>query len=330
MSVGLDVSQMIMWLSLMTRRGVQLISYLLLIVGAMVPLTVMAADMVVVVSGQAKPYHEANRAVRQQLRDEQVKVYTITLKQFTHNDAATQKVEQADSIIAIGTPAALAIHGREDLKSRMAYCMVSHMAGAKFTEAGSFYGVTTVVPLDVQVKWIKRVLPKARHVGMLHDAKDASGRKLVEQLRATLPDGWKLTAVDVNRYQGIAAAIDALFDANVDVVWTQPDAKLYRMATVKALLLASLRQRVPVFGFSNQFVKAGALCGVAVMPKDQGQQVAQMAIEKLKQATKAAERMQPAKPRYKTAINLVVAERLNVKIPSVTVEQADLVHDSRK
>jgi putative ABC transport system substrate-binding protein len=48
----------------------------------------------------------------------------------------------------------------------------------------------------------------------------------------------------------------------VDFIWCLPDSDLYNSATVKPLVIASLTNRLPIIGFSESFVQAGAVLGV--------------------------------------------------------------------
>src|SRR5437764_9243516 len=48
----------------------------------------------------------------------------------------------------------------------------------------------------------------------------------------------------------------------VDLVLCFPDAALYNSATIKPLVLASLRYRLPLIGFSESFARAGAVLAV--------------------------------------------------------------------
>lgn len=64
----------------------------------------------------------------------------------------------------------------------------------------------------------------------------------------------------------------------VDLVLCFPDSALYNSATVKPLILASLESRVPIVGFSANFVRAGAAVGVYPDFRDLGRQAAEAAL----------------------------------------------------
>ena len=64
---------------------------------------------------------------------------------------------------------------------------------------------------------------------------------------------------------------------HADFVWCLPDPDLYTSATLKPLLIASLTNRLPLIGFSEEFVAAGALFGASPDYRELGRQTAQVA-----------------------------------------------------
>jgi ABC-type uncharacterized transport system substrate-binding protein len=67
----------------------------------------------------------------------------------------------------------------------------------------------------------------------------------------------------------------------VDFVWTLPDSRLYTGPVVSALILAGIRNGIPVVGFSIGMVQSGALLGFYSDYRDIGVQTGEMALLKL-------------------------------------------------
>lgn len=63
----------------------------------------------------------------------------------------------------------------------------------------------------------------------------------------------------------------------MDFVLCLPDSTLYNSTTAKPLILASLNNRVPIVGFSANFVRAGAAIGVYPDFRDVGVQTGEIA-----------------------------------------------------
>jgi len=69
---------------------------------------------------------------------------------------------------------------------------------------------------------------------------------------------------------------------STDFVWCLPNPQLYNSATLKPLLIASVTRRMPLIGFSLQFVEAGALFGGAPDFREVGRQTGRVALRLLR------------------------------------------------
>jgi putative ABC transport system substrate-binding protein len=300
-----------------------------------------AGQVVLVKASDAEPYAQAETAVRDALtRDapagKRHEVRSVSAKDVTEKGVAAT-IGQPDAVVAIGTPAARWLHQQLPANVRLVYCMVNNAAEAGLLQGRDCTGVVTEVALAEQFKLVAETLPRARVVGTLCRSDTAEGKAAVQSLRESLPAGWRVEAVAVNDFPSVAAAIDALIRKNVDVVWTSAEQKIYDTATVRALLLAALRNKTPVWGFSPAFVRAGALFGVGVEPRAQGAQAADL-VAKLPaeppevppgkepgRAGAARERAQPPRD-FQIAVNLIVARQLGLDVPDAVVRRAAFVY----
>ena len=131
----------------------------------------------------------------------------------------------------------------------------------------------------------------------------------------------------MDKHESVAEAIENLLAQKPDIIWTAPDSSVYEVTTVKALLLASIRAKTPVFGFSAGVVKAGTLLGIAIDPRTQGQQAAAMMVAMLNRpagAKPAADHVVEP-PKFQIVLNLIVADRLSVSLPAPLIEKANQV-----
>jgi ABC-type uncharacterized transport system substrate-binding protein len=287
-----------------------------------------AREALIVLSSDAAPYRQAQAALQENLGRGGCATPCVLLKSLTGSGGGEAGYKDAAVVIAVGTEAAAWLHGRLPGSIPLVYCLVADPEGAGLTSGAAVAGISAAVPVQKQVDLMAQALPDARTIGVLYDAADGRDRRLIGELRQALPEGWQVKAVDVGKSKGVAAAIDEMFGQGVDVVWTFADAELYSTATVRSLLLAGLHHKVPVFGFSPQFVRAGALLGVAVSPAAQGEQAAALALKQLhdfaaSQPTSAVHEPEP--PRYQVAVNLIVREALAVDLPAALLEQCSIV-----
>jgi ABC-type uncharacterized transport system substrate-binding protein len=289
----------------------------------------LATTVVVVRTSDAEPYTQADAAVRERLTPHQFIVRSVLIK-----DVSQQGVQAAigkpDAVIAIGTSAARWLHKELPGSTQLAYCMVSNARDAGLLDGRSICGVTTDLTIGQQFGLIAEALPHAHVVGTLYRSDDVAGKNALAALAGGLPAGWRVQSVAVNDYPSVAEAIEALTQKSVDVIWTTTDPKLYDSASVRALLLAALRARIPVWGFSPAFVRAGALLGVGVEPRSQGTQVADLVVQFIADPAKAAGSTAHSPDQFQIALNFIVAQQLNIVIPDSLSSRATYVYRTEK
>ena len=110
--------------------------------------------------------------------------------------------------------------------------------------------------------------------------------------------------------------------AEVDVIWTVADGRVITTETTPALILASLRQRMPLIGLSVAHVRAGALAALYCDYEDVGEQAAMLALRVLRGEPPAS--LRPTQPRrVGLALNLRTAEHLGLNVPPDVVSEAE-------
>jgi putative ABC transport system substrate-binding protein len=267
----------------------------------------MSADMVAVVSSDAAPYRQAQEALTKRLSTDGHSLRVLSLEQVTTNGIAT--LGTPAGVIAIGSPAAVWLH-EHNLTMPMLFCLVSHPERCGLLKPPATTGVSTDVPLTDQFALIREALPDAKAVGLLYRKGDPDSMQDLAAVRQALPAPLTLDAIAIDMESTHAAAIDTLLSRNIDVVWTSPDSSIWNEATVRSLLLTALRRKIPVFGYSTPFVRAGALLGVGLDPAMQGTQAGEMVADLLSGKTTAV-----VAPRFDIALNLMVAQKLEVVLP---------------
>jgi putative tryptophan/tyrosine transport system substrate-binding protein len=282
-------------------------------------------DVVIVTSSDAAPYEQAQGVLMEHLTTPERKPRSVTMKQLEERGLGSE-ISTTDTVVAIGTPAATWLHNQLPEGIQMVYCMVADPEDSGLLGGSPCWGVTMEVSEADQFTLISQALPSAKVVGMLYRSDSDAGKQALETFRQQLPKGWRLEAVAVNDYSTVAAAIDALTAQRIDIIWTCADAKVYDAAAVRELLLASLRSKVPVWGYSLAFVRAGALLGAAVDPESQALQACEM-IASLQNDKESVQKLQSPKD-YLIAINLVVADQLGIQVGDALVKKAKFVFGS--
>ncbi len=289
-----------------------------------VPVTGGIGRIVVVHSKKAEQFEQAEEAFRKTWRSGS-RIESVVLADVELASLARVTSDGTVAYVAMGTDAASKLAKHLPANVPMTFCMVSEPEAAGVIDRERTAGVRLDVTMSDQMEIIRTTLPNARSIGVLRRAGSAKGQRAVDELKASLPAGWTVVAEEVAGAQEVADGIERLLSANVDVVWTYADSSLFDSATVKALLLATIRKRVAVFGYSTPFVRAGALMGVGVEPAEQGSQAAE-GLREL-ESSGSENRGQIASPRFVFSLNKIVAEKLSVSLSDAVVREADVVFD---
>jgi len=112
-------------------------------------------------------------------------------------------------------------------------------------------------PAD-QIEWVRKTQPSCRRIAIPHS--DRCGR--TAQALAEAAQRASLGAVQmVGEKDKFPALLEALNDSNCDGVLMIPDGQLYNAPNVQQLLLWGVRNKRPIWTFSENIVKAGAFSG---------------------------------------------------------------------
>lgn len=219
-----------------------------------------------------------------------------------------QPPRQTDLIIALGQKAV-------DLASRTApripLVAALFVDPAPLRARGNANGILVGAPPEAIAGWIRAILPDARTVGMVH-APMSSGILLHEEQKAANAHGLDLLFFPINDPRGIPGMFEQLRE-KVDLFRLAPDPALVTAQTARVFLLFSFRNRIPLVGLSDSWVRAGALFALENDFDDVGDQLARLADQLLKKKTSAVAVAYPRRQRL--LLNLRSAERMGITLP---------------
>jgi putative ABC transport system substrate-binding protein len=298
---------------------------LALLIALLLPATAGAGEIVIVSSGDAAPYNQAETSFKTALDGKHHDIRQVALKDVTEKGIDATIGKDADAVVAVGTPAAAFLHAKLPATQKLIFCMVTDPQGAGLNDGNAIAGVTLDVPLPDQFTLISQAIPKARAVGMLYRSNTPEGQRLLKSVQASLPKDWHLEAVAVDKFGSISDAIDELTNRHIDVIWASLAAGVYDAPTLRTLLLAALRDNIPVYGFSPAFVRAGALVGVGVEPATQGEQAAAITLKWIDLPPNAASPRVESPKSFQIAVNQIVADKIGLQIPPELLQRATFV-----
>ncbi|CAD6877879.1 hypothetical protein [Methylomonas albis] len=136
-------------------------------------------------------------------------------------------------------------------------------------------GVSLDFPPTLQWRWLRRLLPDVQHIAVIYDPR--RGLALFQALQ-------QLARVDnIELIPAPAAAPEDLpnllkeLPPQLDALWVVDGVAAFNAIAVRELLLYSFRNRTPLIGLSEQWVKAGAIYALDWDYADLGAQAADLA-----------------------------------------------------
>jgi ABC-type uncharacterized transport system substrate-binding protein len=238
-----------------------------------------AATVGVVYYSGVPVYLEAIKAMTQFLEGNGIQVLPVELNSSDPNPKLQLLSARApDLVVAFGFRATRAIAqlgGAGQLISAMV------LPDGEFTsmahEQGDRLAATILLdaaPAQVFAR-LKRVFPDRRRVAIAYSPAGAQPNK-GEILSLANQYGYAIEFIPCSDAKELLRVFQTLRD-RVDFVWCLPDTALYQPTVVSQLILASMRERLPIIGFSEGFVRAGAAVGFYADPSDIGLQAGEAA-----------------------------------------------------
>ncbi len=225
----------------------------------------------------------------------------------------------ADLVVALGSRAT-AVAGSEYRGKPVIAALLARQPSTP--DASVTASVVLEFPIDVELEWMRRILPNARRVGVLYSTEENA--RLVSRAKDVAKGlGFEIVARRVVAPSEIPGALTSLA-GSADVLWGVPDEVVLAPETAKAVLLASLRNRVPFVGLSAQWVRVGAVYALDRDYADLGAQTADLALHVLDgPALKPNDAVRPRKVLY--SLNVRSADMMRLTVPPDVIRGANEV-----
>jgi len=221
-----------------------------------------AGDRIVVICNcSVEAYGEAVQGIRAGLGREPEVVEPAALARRT----------DAGMYIAVGREALRAAVAARMQAPVVATMLLKEDAAAEGTPSAG--EVDLDVPPRLLFPEARRLLPGRNRLAIL-----VSGTADREGLAARAREaGFSVLLAEVAAPSDLVRTFSSL-KGKADVVLALPSEGIYNSATVKPLIMASLECRLPLIGFSPNFVRAGAAAGVFPDFREIGRQTVEMAL----------------------------------------------------
>jgi len=280
-------------------------------------------QVLIVANSTDEPYQLASKGFKAQLSlMHSIKYAEIIILRNKNPDltvSAAIKDNNPDLIFSLGgesTEAAL----RNTSKIPVVATMI--LKKSSYLRTGNLTGVYLNFPLTIQFEWLKKFFPEQRKIAIFYNPAENSGliqeaKKIAEQQRLDL------ISIPVETPKELPDALDQLRN-NIEILLAIPDEVAMSTKTAKEVLLASFRNRVPLIGLSDNWVKSGAFYSLSWDYDDLGRQCAIQADKLLKGVPIQNVPIEfPRKTTY--SINAKIAEHMNMEISQVLLKNAKFI-----
>ena len=261
------------------------------------------AQRLVVVSAEAGPPYEQALAGIQKIANITVETQRLGPDAQSAPPGAFARLGRDTAVVALGTRASELV-ARAGSPSPQISCLVAAADTAR--GAANAQVVSIDVPIEAQIEALRAFLPQVRTIGILFDP--AINAKRIGVIATALAGaGYQTRLAPVTSHAMLPQALANLPNA-VDAILAIPDTTVYTQQASKALMLFSFRNRIPLIGLTEAWVKAGALYAVEWDYEELGAYCGALALRTL-QSSKVP---MPPLPRTHISVNRRSAEQLRI------------------
>ena len=197
-----------------------------------------------------------------------------------------QLAESSDVVLAIATPSAQSLANTTQT-TPVIFSAVTDPVSAKLVESREHPGGNVTGTSDqssdaisTQINLIKKVLPKAKTIGILYTQSEPNSVVQKDEAKRLLEEkGFTVVEKTILDSNNVKVAADSLM-AEVDMVFVPTDNII--SSTMETVKQVSIKHKVPVFGGSTEMVAVGGLYNYGTNYEELGRQTARMLVRILK------------------------------------------------
>ncbi|MDS2773037.1 ABC transporter substrate-binding protein [Streptococcus pneumoniae] len=197
-----------------------------------------------------------------------------------------QLAESSDVVLAIARPSAQSLANTTQT-TPVIFSAVTDPVSAKLVESREHPGGNVTGTSDqssdaisTQVNLIKKVLPKAKTIGILYTQSEPNSVVQKDEAKRLLKEkGFTVVEKTILDSNNVKAAAENLM-AEVDMFFVPTDNII--SSTMETVKQVSIKHKVPVFGGSTEMIAVGDLYNYGTNYEELGRQTARMLIRVLK------------------------------------------------
>lgn len=233
--------------------------------------------------------------------------------------------ESPSAIVAIGTPAAQAVIGRNQ-HTPVIFSPISDPVSAKLVKSlqepgGMATGSSDFASVKPQIELIQKIIPKAKKIGIIYNSGEVNSLAIVEEFRKETRQA-NLEPVE-GIVQNTAMVLSTAKSLKADAIFIPTDNTV--ASAIEAIIKTSKENKIPIFSADATHIKKGAIGGWTVDYHRLGQMAGKMLIQILKEGKKPGSIPVAREEQLDLMINKSAAISLGLTLPPAILEQAKTI-----
>lgn len=274
---------------------------------------VAGVDVLIVESHDSSPYQQMVSGLKAGLADRSMQLeFTTQLLNGAGTEDMAEIVRQQSPklMVTLGTPATRTVLNQERSVPVVAGLLLDDEELRRHRNAT---GISLAFPAISHWQWLRRLLPAARRIAVIYDPQH--GDELFQALkRAAQAENVELIPAPAQAAEDLSALMSQ-WPSQLDALWALDGVAVFNPVTVRELLLYSFRNRTPLIGLSEQWVKAGAIYALDWDYVDLGHQVAELVWAIIANRTELSALPVQMPRKIRPVFNSKTAEHMKITIP---------------
>lgn len=239
--------------------------------------------------------------------------------------------KKVDLICAIATPSAMsAYNAAMSADIPVVYTAVSDPVGAGLAKedgsnAGNITGSCDLLPVDEQLKMIRKMLPDAKKIGILYTTSEANSVSTIKEYKKVSDKyGFEIVDTGINTLADVDMAAADLV-GKVDCICNLTDNTVVQ--ALQTVIEKANSKKIPVFGSEIEQVKSGCVASMGIDYYQLGIETGKMAAKILKDEEKASETPYITASKAELYVNTAAADKIGMKLDASYVKDAAQTFD---
>jgi len=272
-----------------------------------------AWDVLVVQNYRTKPYSEVIRGFK---AVSAARTTELVMSEMDGAEALREiRKRRPDLILAIGMDSLLTVKKISDIP--IIYCMVLSPETVLGNEK-NITGISMNIPPEKYLSALAKALPHLKRIGLVYNPRK-TGAIVDKTHTAAEKMGIRLTALKAERARDLPRLLEILPEG-LDAYWMIPDSTFTAPEAVEALIFYSMRSRVPIFTFSEKYLRMGAFLSLDLDAYELGKQAGEISV-KVKSGVDVAAIPRTDAERAVPTINRTVAAKLGIVLNSSSLKK---------